>query len=386
MDSHLSSAETLRYARHLVLPEVGPEGQARLKNARVLVVGAGGLGSPVALYLAAAGVGTLGVVEFDEVDLSNLQRQVLHGTPDLGRPKLESARDRISEINPHVAVEPYPVRLSSENALDILRRYQVVVDGSDNFPTRYLVNDACVLLGIPYVYGSILRWEGQVSLFGAPGGPCYRCLFREPPPPDLVPSCAEAGVFGALPGVVGSMQALEAIKWVLGVGRSLAGRLLLFDGMGASWREVEVRRDPGCPVCGDHPTVTELVDYERFCGLTPEAAVGAAGGFPIALDPLELRDLLDGPEPPLLVDVREGWEWREGNLADRGAVHLPLGDLPGSLDRLPRARPLVLVCSMGARSAGAAQYLRDQGYARAANLSGGLRAWAREFQPDLPVA
>jgi len=385
-ESPLSSPETLRYARHLVLKEVGPEGQARLREARVLVVGAGGLGSPVALYLAAAGIGTLGVVDFDEVDLSNLQRQILHGTADVGRPKLDSARDRLLEINPHVAVEPYPVRLTSDNALDILRRYQVVVDGSDNFPTRYLLNDACVLLGIPCVYGSILRWEGQVSVFGAPGGPCYRCLFREPPPPELVPSCAEAGVFGALPGVVGSMQALEAIKWVLGVGRSLAGRLVLFDALDATWREVEVRRDPACPVCGDSPTVRELVDYERFCGVTPEAAAASPGGFPLSMSPRELLALLDGPEPPLLVDVREGWEWREGNLADRGAVHLPLGNLPGSLDRLPRERALVLVCSMGARSAGAAQYLRDRGYPRAANLSGGLRAWSRELQPDLPVA
>ncbi|MDT8341830.1 MAG: molybdopterin-synthase adenylyltransferase MoeB [Longimicrobiales bacterium] len=400
-DHHrLTTPETLRYARHLSLKEVGPEGQARLKATRVLVVGAGGLGSPAALYLAAAGVGTLGVVEDDVVELSNLQRQVLHGTAAVGRPKLESARARLRDLNPHVAIEPYPVRLDSGNALDILRRYQVVVDGSDNFPTRYLVNDACVLLGIPYVYGSILRWEGQVSLFALPGGPCYRCLFREPPPPELVPSCAEAGVFGALPGVVGSLQALEAIKHVLGVGRSLAGRLLLYDALEAGWREVAVRRDPLCPVCGDEPTVTGLIDYERFCGTspagsgvgrpaptTPDAPAGAAEeGFPHSLAPREMRALLRAPDPPLLVDVRESWEWREGNLAALGALHVPFGDLPGSLERIPRDRALVLVCSMGARSAGAARFLRDRGYPRAANLAGGLRAWVREVDPDLVVA
>ncbi len=387
MDSKLSSAEILRYARHLVLPEVGPAGQERLKGARVLVVGAGGLGSPVALYLAAAGVGTLGLVEFDEVDLSNLQRQVLHGTSGVGRPKLDSAIDRLREINPHVSVEPYPVRLTAENALDIFRRYQVVVDGSDNFPTRYLVNDACVLLGIPCVYGSILRWEGQVSLFSTPEGPCYRCLFREPPPPDLVPSCAEAGVFGALPGVIGSFQALEAIKWILGVGDSLAGRLLLFDGLGAAWREVEVRRDPACPVCGDEPTVTALVDYEEFCGLAPEDVVDlrGQGDFPHAVSPGELAEMLQGEAPPLVVDVREVWEWREGNLSDRGALHVPLAELTASLERLPRDRPLVFVCSVGSRSAGAAQFVRDQGFDQAANLTGGLAAWAREVQPGLTV-
>jgi adenylyltransferase/sulfurtransferase len=387
VDSKLSSAEILRYARHLVLPEVGPAGQERLKGARVLVVGAGGLGSPVALYLAAAGVGTLGLVEFDEVDLSNLQRQVLHGTSGVGRPKLDSAIDRLREINPHVSVEPYPVRLTAENALDIFRRYQAVVDGSDNFPTRYLVNDACVLLGIPYVYGSILRWEGQVSLFSAPEGPCYRCLFREPPPPDLVPSCAEAGVFGALPGVIGSFQALEAIKWVLDVGDSLAGRRLLFGGLGAEWREVEVRRDPACPVCGDEPTVTALVDYEEFCGLAPEDVLDVHGhrDFPHAVSPGELAEMLQGVAPPLVVDVREVWEWREGNLSDRGALHLPLAELTASLERLPPDRPLVFVCSVGSRSAGAAQFVRDRGFDQAANLTGGLAAWAREVQPGLTV-
>ena len=405
-DRPLESDEVRRYARHLVLGEVGPRGQLRLKDARVLVVGAGGLGSPAALYLAAAGIGTLGLIDPDGVDLSNLQRQILHGTPDLGRSKLASAADRIAALNPHVAVEPYPVRLDAENAGDILPRYDVVVDGSDNFPTRYLVNDACVRFGIPLVYGSILRWEGQVSLFAdGADGPCYRCLFREPPPAELVPSCAEAGVFGALPGVVGSMQALEAIKKVLGVGAGLRGRLLLFDALEASWREVRVRRDPDCPACGDTPPLRDLrmVDYEEFCGW-PAAGPGVpeegsaptgsggpvgtgtdGGGFPSRVGPEELRELLTIPEPPLLVDVREAWEWEQGNLGHLGALHVPLGDLEDALDSLPRDRPLVAVCSMGARSAGAADYLRARGFPRAANLTGGLAAWARTVDPDLLV-
>ncbi|MEJ2541729.1 MAG: molybdopterin-synthase adenylyltransferase MoeB [Gemmatimonadota bacterium] len=408
MTAHaLGSDEVRRYARHLVLKEVGPEGQRRLRDSRVLVLGAGGLGSPAALYLAAAGVGTLGLVDFDHVDLSNLQRQVLHGTADVGRPKLDSARERIRALNPHTAVEPYPILLDAGNALDILRRYQVVVDGSDNFPTRYLVNDACVQLGVPLVYGSILRWEGQVSLFAdGPDGPCYRCLFREPPPADLVPSCAEAGVFGALPGVVGSMQALEAIKHILGVGTSLRGRLLLFDALSAAWREVGIRRDPECPACGEAPTIGDLqmYDYRGFCGLpndgpgeadAPGEAVEATGeggagqdtggGFPSRLTPEELQDLLAREDPPLLVDVREGWEWAEGNLADQGAIHLPLSELDHAVERLPRDRALVLLCSVGARSAGAAAYLRDRDFPRVANLAGGLVAWARAVDPDLSV-
>jgi adenylyltransferase/sulfurtransferase len=415
-DRPLNSSEIRRYSRHLVLREVGPEGQERLKGARILVVGAGGLGSPAALYLAAAGVGTLGLVDPDVVELSNLQRQVIHGTPDVGRSKLASATDRIEALNPHVAVEPYPVRLDAGNASDILPRYDVVVDGSDNFPTRYLVNDACVRFGIPLVYGSILRWEGQVSLFadrdeGADGGrgPCYRCLFREPPPAELVPSCAEAGVFGALPGVVGSMQALEAIKRVLGVGRSLLGRLLLFDALAASWREVRIRRDPDCPACGEAPSIGELrmYDYDDFCGINASEGEGASGpgvsapagslddpraatapgsgAFPDRLGPHELAALLEGDEPPLLVDVREGWEWGEGNLASRGAVHLPLGSIDDAIERLPRDRPVVTLCSMGARSAGAADYLRARGFPRVANLTGGLAAWARAVDPGLRV-
>jgi adenylyltransferase/sulfurtransferase len=370
---------------------VGEEGQRRLKAARVLVVGAGGLGSPAALYLAAAGVGTLGIADGDRVDASNLQRQVLHGTSDLERLKVESARERLLDVNPHVDVRVHAGRLDSANALDVFGGYDIVLDGSDNFPTRYLVNDAGVLTGTPVVYGAILRWEGQVSLFAVPGGPCYRCLFRDPPPPGLVPDCAEAGVFGALPGVIGSMQALEALKWILGAGDSLAGRLLLFDALGVSWREVSVRRNPGCPVCGDDPTQRELIDYEAFCGITPEALVEErlaaernGEGFPYSVGARELDALLGGPEPPLVVDVREPWEWSAGNLAGRGSVHIPLDELDARLAELPRGQPLVAVCRVGARSGRAALRLREAGYT-VANLRGGLIAWAAQVDPDLTV-
>src|SRR5688572_12587616 len=302
----LSRDEILRYARHLVLPEVGDAGQRKLKAARVLLVGAGGLGSPAALYLAAAGVGTLGIVENDRVDATNLQRQVLHGTASIGRSKLESAAERLHDLNPHVTVEHHPVRLTSHNALDIVGRYDLVVDGSDNFPTRYLVNDASVLRGKPYVYGAVLRWEGQVALFATEGGPCYRCLFREPPPPGLVPDCAEGGVLGVLPGVIGSLQALEAIKWILGAGDPLSGRLLIFDALDLRFREVRVPRDPGCPVCGDHPTQTGLIDYDVFCGLVSSADAAAAAD-PNEIGSEELARALAGPNPPTLVDCREMW-------------------------------------------------------------------------------
>jgi adenylyltransferase/sulfurtransferase len=400
--SSLSREELVRYARHLVLGEVGRDGQERLKAARVLLVGAGGLGSPAGLYLAAAGVGTLGVVDADRVDLSNLQRQILHGDADLGRPKVDSARERMLGVNPHVAVRTHRERLTSANALDLLADYDLVVDGSDNFPTRYLVNDAGVLTGTPVAYGAILRWEGQVSLFATPEGPCYRCLFREPPPPGLVPDCAQAGVFGALPGVVGSMQAIEALKWILGVGDSLAGRLLLFDALAASWREVRVRRNPECPVCGDEPTQTGLIDYERFCGVMPEDVLAAElealagvsaetrGGtttpFPRTLEARELAALLEGDEPPLIVDVREAWEWEVDNLAARGSVHVPLERVPERLDELPTDRPLVMVCRVGSRSAQAALWLRESGHPAVANLRGGLMAWAAQVDPGLTVA
>lgn len=386
----LSQAETLRYARHLILPEVGPAGQRKLKAARVLLVGAGGLGSPAAMYLAAAGVGTLGIVEDDVVDATNLQRQVLHGTRAVGRPKLDSARERIAELNPHVVVEGHGVRLTSANAREIVRQYDVVVDGTDNFPTRYLVNDACVLEGRPNVYGSILRWEGQASVFGAPGGPCYRCLFAEPPPPGMVPSCAEAGVVGVLPGIIGSIQALEAIKLVLGEGEPLVGRLLLFDALRMRFREMRLRRDPACPVCGDAPTVHDLIDYERFCGVP--AAEGAAPtqgaemeqGIP-EITPAELKARLDAGEAVRIVDVREPWEWDVANLEAYGATLLPLQQVPARMGELDPDEEIVLQCHHGGRSAHALEYLRARGYTRLLNLRGGIHAWAHEVEPGMPT-
>ncbi len=375
--------ELVRYARHFVLPQVGPEGQGKLKEARVLLVGAGGLGSPAALYLAAAGVGTLGVVDADVVDPSNLQRQVLHGTSDLGRPKVASARDRLREVNPHVQVVGHRERLSSGNALGILEDYDLVVDGSDNFPTRYLVNDACILTGKPFVYGAVDRWEGQLSVFGAPDGPCYRCLFREPPPPGLVPTCAEAGVLGVLPGVVGSLQAMEAIKLVLAVGDPMVGRLLVFDALELSFREMKLRKNPDCPVCGDQPTQTELVDYDAFCGVEPEPSPPSSESLP-QVSPRELRDRLEGGEHPFLLDVREPYEWAIGNLEDRGAVLVPMGELSRRLDELPRDRSLVVYCHVGVRSAMVVASLRSRGFRDVANLRGGYLAWADEVDPSLP--
>ncbi len=379
----LSRREMARYARHLVLPEVGKEGQRKLKGARVLLVGAGGLGSPLALYLSAAGVGTLGLVDFDEVDASNLQRQILHGTGDVGRPKLDSARERIGEVNPHVTVETHPVRLTSENALEILEPYDVVVDGSDNFPTRYLVNDACVLLGKPNVYGSIFRWEGQVSVFGLADGPCYRCLFREPPPPGMVPSCAEGGVMGVLPGIVGSLQALETIKLILGAGESLSGRLQIFDALAMRWREVELRRNPECPVCGDEPTVTELIDYEEFCGTSTEERVTSDDG-PKEMSPTEVEERLrDDDDSLFLLDVREPHELEIASLEDEGAVPIPMGEVGERLDEIPRDRDVVVFCRSGSRSAMVARQLSRKGYDRVYNLDGGILAWADEIDPSL---
>ena len=372
----LSHAELLRYSRHLVLPEIGLAGQRKLAQARVLLVGAGGLGSPAALYLAAAGVGTIGLVEFDKVDLSNLQRQVLHGTAAVGRAKLESAAARLADLNPHVTLEPIDARLTSANAREIVRRYDLVLDGSDNFPTRYLVNDACVLEGKPLVYGSIFRWEGQVSVFHPPAGPCYRCLFADPPPPGLVPNCAEGGVVGVLPGIVGCLQALEAIKLIVGAGTPLTGRLLRFDALTLAFRELALSRDPACPACGDHPTVTELIDYEAFCGLTPEGVNEMR-----EITPAELAAALAGATPPLVVDVREPWELELARLD--GATHLPLREIPARMAELDTRREVVTVCHHGVRSLRARELLLGAGFAHVRSLAGGIDAWAEEIAPGM---
>jgi len=376
----LSPEETLRYSRHLILPEVAVEGQRKLKRSRVLLVGAGGLGSPVALYLAAAGVGHLGLVDFDAVDVSNLQRQILHGTRDVGRSKLASARDRLEDVNPHVRVETYETRLSAGNALELLRGYDVVVDGTDNFATRYLVNDACVLSGIPNAYGSIFRFEGQASVFAAPGGPCYRCLFRDPPPPGAVPNCAEGGVLGVLPGLVGVIQATEAIKLLLGVGEPLIGRLLLVDALGMQFRAVKIRRDPACPACGTR-SIRELEDLEVACGVPAAGAASADEAVP-EVTPVELAAQLTGGDPIELVDVREPHEWAICRI--QGARLVPLGELPRSLATLPRDRELVVYCKGGVRSASAVRLLRAAGFERAINLAGGITRWSQEVDPSVP--
>ena len=375
----LSHAELIRYSRHLVLPAFGVEGQERLKAGRVLIVGAGGLGSPAALYLAAAGVGTLGLVDWDVVDRSNLQRQVLHGTEMVGRAKLDSARARIADLNPHVHLETISARLTSANALEILTGWDVVLDGSDNFPTRYLVNDACVLLDVPNVYGAVLRFVGQASVFDARRGPCYRCLFREPPPPELVPSCAEGGVLGVLPGIIGSLQALEAIKLVTGVGTSLVGRLLLFDGLQLHFREITLSKDPDCVVCGPHPSVTRLIDYEAFCGIG-EGGRGMRDSGEIT--PGELSAERGRTTDLVVLDVREPFEWEIAHLA--GARHIPLGQLPARLSELEGHADIVVYCHHGTRSARAVEFLRAAGYAKVRNLTGGIDAWATQVDAETP--
>jgi len=375
---NLSAAEVRRYSRHLLLPEVGLEGQRALKAARVLCVGAGGLGSPIAMYLAAAGVGTLGIVDFDVVDFSNLQRQLLHVTRDVGRPKVESARDRLQALNPDIRIEPHHVSLSPANALDLLARYDLIVDGTDNFPTRYLVNDACVLTGRPYVYGSIFRFEGQASVFATPGGPCYRCLYPEPPPPGLVPSCAEGGVLGVLPGIIGTIQATEALKLIVRAGEPLIGRLLILDALKMRFREVRLRRDPACPVCGDSPTIRELQDYERFCGLERPGGQPATADFDITAT--ELKQALDRHETPVLLDVREPMEFSINRLP--GAVLVPLAELPDSLQRLDGTRDFVVYCHHGIRSVRAVEFLRGAGF-RARNLKGGIVEWIDKVDPTL---
>jgi adenylyltransferase/sulfurtransferase len=374
-ESDWTREERIRYSRHFTLPEVGAAGQRRLKEARVLIVGAGGLGSPAALYLAAAGVGTIGLVDFDAVDLSNLQRQILHGTSAVGRPKLDSAADRLHDLNPHVQLERHAVRLSSENAMEIIGAFDLVLDGSDNFPTRYLVNDASVLLGKPNVYGAIFRFEGQVSLFGAQDGPCYRCLFAEPPAPEVVPNCAAGGVLGVVPGVIGSIQALEAVKWILGVGQALAGRLLLFDGLQLQFRELAIRKDPTCPVCGDAPTITGLIDYEAFCG----ASRLAAEGRETTPDRLHLQ--LERGDPLQLIDVREPHEWAICRLP--GARLVPLGELPARLGELDPAVPVVTYCHTGVRSLHALAILAQAGFRSVQSLAGGVEGWARDVDPTM---
>ena len=377
----LTPEEMRRYGRHLVLPEVGLEGQQRLKAASVLLVGAGGLGSPLALYLAAAGVGRLGLVDFDRVDETNLQRQVLHGSSSLGRGKLESARARLSDINPHIHIETYELRLARDNAFEVMRGYDVVADGTDNFATRYLVNDACTLLGIPNVYGSIFRFEGQASVFDARRGPCYRCLYPEPPPPGLVPSCAEGGVLGVLPGVIGTVQATETLKLILGVGEPLIGRLLLFDALTMSFRELALRKDPDCPLCGERPTITELVDYEKFCGLTAaEQAVATSERIEITV--AELEALRKRGETPVLVDVREPHEYAIAHI--EGSRLIPLGTLPARMSELDPGAPTVIFCHRGPRSLRATELLRRSGFANVLNLKGGIDAWSREIDPGVP--
>jgi sulfur-carrier protein adenylyltransferase/sulfurtransferase len=381
--TELTADEYKRYSRHLIMPEVGLDGQKKLKAAKVLCIGAGGLGSPVAMYLAAAGVGTLGIVDFDTVDFSNLQRQILHGTPDVGRPKLASAKDRLNALNPNVHVETYETALTSENALKLFEPYDVIVDGTDNFPTRYLVNDACVILGKPNAYGSIFRFEGQASVFATKEGPCYRCLYPEPPPPGLVPSCAEGGVLGVLPGLVGVIQATEAIKLILGTGEPLIGRFLIVDALRMKFRELKLRKDPDCPVCGTHPTVTKLIDYEQFCGVRP-----AADPAPKTMDQgleitsIDLKKRLDRGDKITIVDVREPHEYQINRIP--GSILIPLGDIPKRFSELDPDAELVMQCKSGARSAKAADFLRSQGFRHVLNLKGGILGWIDQVDPSQP--
>ena len=375
----LSHSEVQRYSRHLIMPEVGMDGQRKLKAASVLCIGAGGLGSPVAMYLAAAGLGRIGIVDFDVVDYSNLQRQIIHGTPDVGRLKLDSARDRLEAINPEVTVETYETALSSKNALELFAPYDIIIDGTDNFPTRYLVNDACVILGKPNAYGSIFRFEGQASVFGMPEGPCYRCLYPEPPPPGLVPSCAEGGVLGVLPGIIGTIQATETIKLIIGSGEPLVGRFLIFDALRMRFRELKIRKDPDCPVCGTNPTVRELIDYEQFCGVAPDAQATVTPDFETTVEDLKRR--IDTNEDFFLLDVREPQEYQICSIP--GSLLIPLGDLPSRLQELEGRRDLIVHCKSGVRSAKAVTLLREAGFRDAKNLKGGILAWIDRIDPSL---
>ncbi len=375
----LNNDEVLRYSRHLIMPEVGMEGQLKLKAAKVLCIGAGGLGSPLALYLGAAGVGTIGIVDFDVVDYTNLQRQIIHSTADVGRKKLESAAEKLKGINPFLNIRTFETRLSSENALELFRDFDIIIDGTDNFPTRYLVNDACVLTGKPNVYGSIFRFEGQASVFATKEGPCYRCLYPEPPPPGLVPSCAEGGVLGILPGLVGVIQATEAIKLILGKGEPLIGRLLLVDSLAMKFRELKLRKNPDCPVCGTHPTVTKLIDYQEFCGIRGEEAP-VTTSVP-EIQPEELKRRLDAGEDIFVLDVREPHEYQ---ICHINGYLIPLGDLAKRVNELDSSREIVAHCRSGVRSAKAVDFLRQAGFKKVKNLAGGILAWSDKVDPKLP--
>ncbi len=380
-DAELSIDEIRRYSRHLIIPDVAMDGQKRLKNAKVLVVGAGGLGSPALMYLAAAGVGTLGIVDFDVVDESNLQRQIIHGVSDIDKPKAESARNSVAEINPYVTVNLHQERLDSSNVMEIFAGYDLIVDGTDNFATRYLVNDACVLLNKPYVWGSIYRFDGQASVFWSEHGPCYRCLYPDPPPPGMVPSCAEGGVLGVLCASIGSIQVNEAIKLITGIGEPLVGRLMVYDALEMSYNDIKVRKDPECAICGKNPTVTELIDYEAFCGVVSEEAQEAAAGSTITAG--ELKAMQDAGEDFLLVDVREPAEWEIVRIP--GATLIPKGDIPAQLSELPQDKPVVLYCKSGVRSAEALATLKGAGFSTAKHVQGGVTAWATQVDKGLPV-
>ena len=376
----LTKKEIERYSRHLIMPEVGMEGQLKLKQAKVLCIGTGGLGAPLGLYLAAAGVGRIGLVDFDKVDDSNLQRQILFSTKDVGRPKIEAAADRLHGLNPEIQIDTFDTHLSSENALQILKDYDIVVDGTDNFPTRYLVNDACVLLKKPNVYGSIFRFEGQITVFGFPEGPCYRCLYPEPPPPGLVPSCAEGGVLGVLPGIVGAIQAAETLKLIIGKGDSLIGRLLLFDALAMRFRELKLRKNPDCPMCGAHPTITKLIDYAEFCGVRGEEAPAPRTSVP-EITPRDLKARLDRGDDLYVLDVREPHEYQICNL---GGHLIPLGDLSKRASELDSSREIVAHCRSGKRSAEAVEFLQRAGFRKVLNLKGGILAWSDEVDPSVP--
>jgi molybdopterin/thiamine biosynthesis adenylyltransferase/rhodanese-related sulfurtransferase/molybdopterin converting factor small subunit len=378
----LTNDEVKRYSRHLIMPEVGVEGQRKLKAGKVLCIGAGGLGSPVAMYLAAAGVGTIGLVDFDVVDFSNLQRQILHSTPDVGKPKLQSAKEKLNALNPEIELRTHEIALSSENAMELFEPYDIIVDGTDNFPTRYLVNDACVLLGKPNVYGSIFRFEGQASVFATKEGPCYRCLYPEPPPPGLVPSCAEGGVLGVLPGMIGMIQATETVKLIMGIGEPLIGRYLLYDALRMRFRELKLRKDPDCPVCGTHPTVTKLIDYEQFCGILPAAPESISMNNATEITSVELKERLDRGDKLKIVDVREPNEYQINRIA--GSVLIPLGDVPKRVSEIDPNDEIVVQCKSGGRSAKAADFLRSVGYKKVLNLKGGILDWIDKVDPTQP--